>query len=269
MGITPQKYSSSSSEIPRILSSRTLHLIQTHDTMAWSKSNRISVMLAIDTAFFLLELGVGMVVGSLALTADAFHMLNDIISLLVGLWAVKAAQKPRSDKYSFGWLRAEILGAFFNAVFLIALCLSIILEAITRLLDPPEISNSKLILIVGSLGLTSNLAGFFVLRGHSHGETEHDDAVDDVRAVEEGYSGHAGAIEAEYSVTPSQVRVRIYTDDEAVNSEASWMGACILQASDKELFTPASLLQVDLGLPLFWTSSKTIPLKSLPKLLHL
>ncbi|KAF3031714.1 hypothetical protein E8E11_000694 [Didymella keratinophila] len=156
-------------------------------------------MLAIDTAFFLLELGVGMVVGSLALMADAFHMLNDIISLLVGLWAVKAAHKPRSDKYSFGWLRAEILGAFFNAVFLIALCLSIILEAVTRLLDPPEISNSKLILIVGSLGLASNLAGFFVLGGHSHGETEHDDPVDDVRTVEQGYGGHTGAIEAEYS----------------------------------------------------------------------
>jgi zinc transporter 1 len=44
--------------------------------MAWSKSNRISVMLAIDTAFFLLELGVGMVVGSLALMADAFHMVR-------------------------------------------------------------------------------------------------------------------------------------------------------------------------------------------------
>jgi len=133
------------------------------------------------------------------------------------LWAVKAAQKPRSDKYSFGvctrstswisqfnanlflkWLRAEILGAFFNAVFLIALCLSIILEAITRLLDPPEISNSKLILIVGSLGLASNLAGFFVLGGHSHGETEHYDPVYDVRTVEEGYGGHTGAIEAEY-----------------------------------------------------------------------
>ncbi|KAK5319403.1 Zinc resistance conferring protein, partial [Exophiala xenobiotica] len=55
--------------------------------MAWSKSTRITVMLAIDTAFFFLEVGVGMIVGSLALMADAFHMLNDIISLLVGLWA--------------------------------------------------------------------------------------------------------------------------------------------------------------------------------------
>lgn len=59
-------------------------------------------MLGIDTAFFLLELGVGLVVGSLALMADAFHMLNDIISLVVGLWAVKAAQKETTDKYSFG-----------------------------------------------------------------------------------------------------------------------------------------------------------------------
>jgi len=62
--------------------------------MAWSKSTRITVMLAIDTAFFFLEVGVGMIVGSLALMADAFHMLNDIISLLVGLWAVKAAKRP-------------------------------------------------------------------------------------------------------------------------------------------------------------------------------
>jgi len=89
------------------------------------------------------------------------------------------------------WLRAEILGAFFNAAFLIALCLSIILEAITRLLDPPEISNSKLILIVGSLGLASNLAGFFVLGGLSHGEPEHDDPIDDVRTVEEGQGNGA------------------------------------------------------------------------------
>ena len=59
-------------------------------------------MLAIDAAFFVLELGVGLMVGSLALMADAFHMLNDIISLAVGLWAVKAAQKTSTDQFSFG-----------------------------------------------------------------------------------------------------------------------------------------------------------------------
>ena len=143
--------------------------------MAWSKSTRIKVMLAIDIAFFLLELIVGMMVGSLALLADAFHMLNDIISLLVGLWAVSVARKATTDKFSYGWLRAEILGAFFNAVFLIALCVSIILEALTRFLDPPTIDNPKLILIVGSCGLASNLVGFLVLggHGHSHGPGDH------------------------------------------------------------------------------------------------
>jgi zinc transporter 1 len=83
------------------------------------------------------------------------------------------------------------LGAFFNAVFLIALCLSIVLEAITRLIDPPEISNPMLILIVGSLGLASNLAGFLVLggHGHSHGPEAHGD---ETRSAEEGHN-HQGA----------------------------------------------------------------------------
>lgn len=99
-------------------------------------------------------------------------------------------------------MRAPILGAFFNAVFLIALCVSIVLEAITRLIDPPEISNPKLILIVGCLGLASNLAGFFVLggHGHSHGPEEHghshgehghvhnhkEHSENEIRAAEEG-----------------------------------------------------------------------------------
>ncbi|KFY42628.1 hypothetical protein V494_02326 [Pseudogymnoascus sp. VKM F-4513 (FW-928)] len=154
-------------------------------------------MLVIDIAFFIIELGVGIWVGSLALMADAFHMLNDIISLLVGLWAVKAAQKSSSDKYSFGWLRAEILGAFFNAVFLIALCLSIILEAITRFVNIATITNPQLILIVGCLGLASNIVGFFVLggHGHSHGPEEHAHGHeghshgDEVRTAEEGQMG--------------------------------------------------------------------------------
>ncbi|KAK3330106.1 cation efflux protein [Apodospora peruviana] len=143
--------------------------------MAWSKSARIRVMLGICIVFFLVELIVGMVVGSLALLADAFHMLNDIISLLVGLWAVSAATKATTDRFSYGLLRAEILGAFFNAVFLIALCVSIVLEALTRFIDPPEINNPKLILIVGCFGLASNLVGFVVLggHGHSHGPGEH------------------------------------------------------------------------------------------------
>ncbi|KAK4188511.1 cation efflux protein [Podospora australis] len=168
--------------------------------MGWSKSTRIKVMIAIDTVFFLLELSVGFAVHSLALMADAFHMLNDIISLLVGLWAVSVAQKATTDRYSYGWVRAEILGAFFNAVFLIALCVSIVLEALARFVEPPEISNPQLILIVGCLGLASNLMGFVVLggHGHSHGPGEHDHDHGEGHshghnidgAAEEGFAGY-------------------------------------------------------------------------------
>ncbi|KAI8963681.1 cation efflux protein [Daldinia sp. FL1419] len=145
--------------------------------MAWSKTTRISIMLAIDVAFFLVELISGYMVHSLALMADAFHMLNDIISLIIGLWAVTVAKRETTNKFSYGWVRAEILGAAFNAVFLIALCVSILLEAVTRFFEPQEVSNPKLILIVGCCGLASNLVGFLVLggHGHDHGDHAHDD----------------------------------------------------------------------------------------------
>ncbi|CAG8974935.1 hypothetical protein HYALB_00007612 [Hymenoscyphus albidus] len=164
--------------------------------MAISKETRIIAMVVIDTAFFFTELGVGLWVGSLALMADAFHMLNDIISLLIGLWAVKAARKSSTVKYSYGWLRAEILGAFFNAVFLIALCMSIMLESIVRFIDPPVISNPKLILIVGCCGLASNLVGFLVLGGHGHSHGPGDGSAhghshshgNEIRDAEEGHS---------------------------------------------------------------------------------
>ena len=71
--------------------------------MGLSKSTRICILLGIDTVFFLLELIIGYAVHSLALVADSFHMLNDVLSLCVGLWAVKVAhQKTNSKSYTYG-----------------------------------------------------------------------------------------------------------------------------------------------------------------------
>ncbi|KAL8896140.1 MAG: hypothetical protein Q9207_007856 [Kuettlingeria erythrocarpa] len=130
------------------------------------------ILLAIDSAFFLLELSVGYGVHSLALVADAFHMLNDVLSLCVGLWAVKVAnEKSSSSMYTYGWQRAETLGALVNGVFLVALCLSIFLDAIQRFVEPQVVSNPRLVLIVGCFGLLSNILGLFLFHehGHSHG----------------------------------------------------------------------------------------------------
>jgi solute carrier family 30 (zinc transporter), member 1 len=135
-----------------------------------SKEIRILTLLVIDTSFFLLEVIVGYAVHSLALVADSFHMLNDVFSLLVALWAVKVAKSRGPDsKYTYGWQRAEILGALINAVFLLALCLTIFLEAIQRFFEPQVITNPVMILVVGCAGLVSNIVGLLLFHEHGHG----------------------------------------------------------------------------------------------------
>lgn len=165
--------------------------------MGLSKSTRIMILLGIDTAFFFLELIVGYAVHSLALVADSFHMLNDVISLLVGLWAVKVAtQRTNSKTYTYGWQRAETLGALINGVFLVALCLSIFLEAIQRFVEPQEVSHPKLVLIVGSFGLASNIIGLFLFHDHGHGHGGHSHGGHDEHShAEEGHS-HSHGIDA-------------------------------------------------------------------------
>lgn len=140
--------------------------------MPSGKEIRIISLLILDTVFFLIEVIIGYAVHSLALIADSFHMLNDIFSLIVALWAVRVStQKDADAKYTYGWKRAEILGALINAVFLLALCFSILIEAIQRLISPAIITNPKLILYVGTAGLISNIVGLFLFHehGHSHG----------------------------------------------------------------------------------------------------
>ncbi|KAJ7183120.1 cation efflux protein [Mycena filopes] len=139
-----------------------------------SRSTRIKILLAIDAVFFFVEIISGYAVGSLALVADSFHMLNDVMSLVVALYAIKLTEQSATDsRYSYGWHRAEILAALVNGVFLVALCFSIALEALERFFSTPEISNPRLVIIVGSLGLASNLVGLFLFHehGHSHGHS--------------------------------------------------------------------------------------------------
>ncbi|KZS93091.1 cation efflux protein [Sistotremastrum niveocremeum HHB9708] len=136
--------------------------------MGMSRSTRIVLLLVIDIVFFFVELISGYAVGSLALVADSFHMLNDILSLIVALYAIKLSKTSPTSRYSYGWHRAEILAALVNGVFLLALCFSIFMEALERFFSTPEISSPRLIVIVGSLGLASNIVGLFLFHEHDH-----------------------------------------------------------------------------------------------------
>ncbi|KAG8195104.1 hypothetical protein JTE90_013581 [Oedothorax gibbosus] len=97
-------------------------------------------------------------------------MLSDVIALIIAFLSVQMSPKKWS-KNTFGWARAEVLGALVNAVFLVALCFSIFIEALKRMCDVDDIHNPKLILYVGVSGLVVNIVGLFLFHEHGHGHS--------------------------------------------------------------------------------------------------
>lgn len=145
------------------------HLRQTTSTFAMGHSNngakrRLLFMLLLTTSFFLIEIIVGYITNSMALVADSFHMLSDVIALVIAYVSVRMSPKKWS-KNTFGWARAEVLGALVNAVFLCALCFSILVESVKRFYKPEFIHDAPLIMIVGLSGLLVNVIGLFLFKG--------------------------------------------------------------------------------------------------------
>ncbi|RWS26346.1 zinc transporter 1-like protein [Leptotrombidium deliense] len=138
--------------------------------------NRLMFMLLLTTSFFVIEITVGYVTNSMALVADSFHMLSDVVALVIAYVSVRMSPKKWS-KNTFGWARAEVLGALVNAVFLCALCFSILVESIKRFYKPETIHEAEWILAVGFAGLLVNVIGLFLFKdaahGHSHGGHGH------------------------------------------------------------------------------------------------
>jgi len=138
------------------------------------KKCRLICMFGLTSAFFLVEIVVGYATNSMALVADSFHMLSDIAALVIAFLSVRMAPKSWS-KNTFGWARAEVLGALVNAVFLVALCFSITVESLKRFYEPEKLKSPELILWVGGMGLLVNLIGLCLFHehgsghGHSHG----------------------------------------------------------------------------------------------------
>ncbi|XP_018598941.1 zinc transporter 1a isoform X2 [Scleropages formosus] len=131
---------------------------------------RLLFMLSLTFGFFVVEVVVSRVTSSLAMLSDSFHMLSDVIALVVALVAVRFAEKTQAtNKNTFGWIRAEVMGALVNAVFLTALCFTIVLEAIERFTEPQEIESPRVVIGVGAAGLLINLLGLCMFHGHAGG----------------------------------------------------------------------------------------------------
>uniref|UniRef100_UPI00398E5632 calcium/manganese antiporter SLC30A10-like isoform X2 n=1 Tax=Pristiophorus japonicus TaxID=55135 RepID=UPI00398E5632 len=128
------------------------------------KNCRLIFMLVITAGFFVVELVSGHMGNSIALVSDSFNMLSDLISLLIGLTAGNVSRITRHRRNTYGFVRAEVVGALANAVFLAALTFTIFVEAIIRLIKPQKIDDVELVLMVGSLGLAVNILGLILFQ---------------------------------------------------------------------------------------------------------
>jgi cobalt-zinc-cadmium efflux system protein len=119
------------------------------------------------TGFMVAELVGGLLANSLALVADAGHMVSDAAALGLGLIAMWMASHPHTERRTFGFHRAEILAALANGALLMFLSFVVMWQAFARLSRPQEIE-SGLMLVVAVLGLAVNVVSLHILDGHRH-----------------------------------------------------------------------------------------------------
>ena len=123
-------------------------------------------VLVLTLGFTVVEVAGGLLTGSLALLADAGHMLSDTFAIGLALVAVTLARRPTTPRRSFGFQRAEILAAFVNGLVLVLVSAWIVWEAIQRLEDPPELLGGwMLVVALAGLAVNATAAGILVRSG--------------------------------------------------------------------------------------------------------
>lgn len=120
------------------------------------------VALAINVAMLAVEAVGGVLTGSLAVLADAGHLLSDVGSIGLALFAAALAGRPAGGRMTFGYQRSEILAALVNGLLLVAVAVAVAIAAFGRFGDPPEIDGAG-VLVLGLLGLLGNVAATAVL----------------------------------------------------------------------------------------------------------
>jgi len=127
-----------------------------------SGRGRLAIALGITSVVLVAEIVGSIITGSLALLVDAVHMLTDAGGLAIALTAASLVGRPATGKRTWGFSRAEVLGATAQAAILLAVGIFVLVEAVQRLFDPPEIAGPQLV-IFGIIGLLGNVASIAVL----------------------------------------------------------------------------------------------------------
>lgn len=120
--------------------------------------------LALNVAMLAVEVVGGLLTGSLAVLADAGHVLSDVGSIALALFAATLAARPAAGRRTFGYQRSEVLAALVNGLLLVAVAVAVAVAAVNRLGDPPGIDGLG-VLVLGAVGLAGNVAATLVLAG--------------------------------------------------------------------------------------------------------
>ncbi|MBX3278815.1 MAG: cation transporter [Acidobacteria bacterium] len=135
-----------------------------HVQSAASRNKRsLTIVFGLTSFYLIIEIIGGLLTKSLALLADAGHMLTDVAGVGLALLAIRFAERPATPERTYGYYRFEILAALTNAVVLILISLYILYEAYQRILNPPQVESAAM-LGVAAIGLVVNLIGMYILR---------------------------------------------------------------------------------------------------------
>jgi cobalt-zinc-cadmium efflux system protein len=133
---------------------------------ASGNKKKLALVFGFTLLYLIVEVVGGILTNSLALLADAGHMLTDVGGLGLALFAIRFAERPATPGRTYGYYRVEILAAVVNAVVLIGVSLYVLYEAYERFRNPPEVE-SRAMLLVAAVGLAVNIAGMLILRAGS------------------------------------------------------------------------------------------------------
>lgn len=129
-----------------------------------NNTRRVQIALILTGSFMLVEVVGGIISGSLALLADAGHMLTDTMALALAAVAFRVSAMPADTKRTFGYQRFQIIAAFVNGISLIGIVAWIVVEAVLRLLEPSPVAG-QMMLMVAAAGLAINIVVFVILHG--------------------------------------------------------------------------------------------------------
>ncbi len=155
LAATRREPSAVASDAPAAAGARPAPAGHSHSA-AGAGAGRLRIVLALTGGYMAIEVAGGILTGSLALIADAGHMLTDVAGVSMALLAIRFAARPANDGKSYGYYRLEILAAIANGILLFGVAAYILYEAYRRFLEPPEILGLPM-LAVATVGLLVNL----------------------------------------------------------------------------------------------------------------